>query len=73
MYSMSKSFTSTAIGFAVAEGKLRVDERVVSFFPKELPNEVSENLAALRVNDLLTMSVGNAKEPTFAWWKVTPG
>lgn len=64
MYSMSKSFTSTAVGFAVAEGKLRVDDRVVSFFPNDLPDKVSDNLAALRVKDLLTMSVGNEKEPT---------
>ena len=64
LYSLSKSFTSTAVGFAVAEGKLRVDDRVVSFFPKELPDNVSEHLAALRIKDLLTMSVGNAQEPT---------
>ena len=64
LYSLSKSFTSTAVGFAVAEGKLRVDDRVVSFFPNDLPDNVSDHLAALRVKDLLTMSVGNAKEPT---------
>lgn len=66
MYSMSKSFTSTAVGIAVGEGKLKVDDRVVSFFPKQLPAKVSEHLAALRVKDLLTMSVGNEKEPTSA-------
>ena len=65
LYSLSKSFTSTAVGFAVTEGKLRVEDRVISFFPKELPAEVSDNLAALRVRDLLTMSVGHAKEPTW--------
>jgi len=64
MYSMSKSFTSTAVGFAVSEGKLTVDDKVVSFFPKDLPDPVSDRLAALRVKDLLTMSVGNEKEPT---------
>jgi CubicO group peptidase (beta-lactamase class C family) len=64
LYSLSKSFTSTAVGFAVAEGKLRVDDRVVSFFPKDLPANVSDHLAALRIKDLLTMSVGNAQEPT---------
>ena len=64
MYSMSKSFTSTAVGFAVAEGRLTVDDKVVPFFPNDLPEKVSEHLAALRVKDLLTMSVGNAKEPT---------
>jgi CubicO group peptidase (beta-lactamase class C family) len=64
LYSMSKSFTSTAVGFAVTEGRLRVDDRVVSFFPDDLPDKVSDHLAALRVKDLLTMSVGNEKEPT---------
>ena len=64
MYSMSKSFTSTAVGFAVAEGKLSVEDKVVSFFPDDLPEKISENLAAMRVKDLLTMSTGNEKEPT---------
>jgi CubicO group peptidase (beta-lactamase class C family) len=64
MYSMSKSFTSTAVGFAVAEGKLSVEDKVISFFPDELPEKISDNLAALRVKDLLTMSTGNEKEPT---------
>ena len=66
MYSMSKSFTSTAVGFAVAEGKLSVEDKVVSFFPDDLPATVSENLAAMRVKDLLTMSTGHEKEPTQA-------
>ena len=66
LYSLSKSFTSTAVGLAVAEGRLTVDDRVVSFFPADLPAPVSENLAALRVRDLLCMAVGNEKEPTQA-------
>ncbi len=64
MYSMSKSFTSTAVGLAVAEGRLSVEDKVVSFFPDDLPAQVSENLAAMRIKDLLTMSTGNEKEPT---------
>ena len=64
MYSMSKSFTSTAVGFAVAEGKMSVEDKVVSFFPDDLPAKISDNLAAMRVKDLLTMSTGNEKEPT---------
>ena len=66
LYSISKSFTSTAVGFAVAEGKLSVEDKVTSFFPGDLPEKVSENLAALQVKHLLTMSVGNEKEPTGA-------
>jgi len=64
MYSMSKSFTSTAIGLAVNEGRLRVDDLVMSFFPRDRPRVISEYLAKLRVKHLLTMSTGHQKEPT---------
>ncbi|MFN8344856.1 MAG: serine hydrolase [Spirosomataceae bacterium] len=63
LYSMSKSFTSTAVGFAVAEGKLKTSDKVVSFFPNDLPPTVSENPAKLTIRDLLSMSVGQEKEP----------
>ena len=62
MYSTSKSFTATAIGFAVAEKKLSVSDKVVSFFPDDLPEKISPNLADLEIRDLLSMSVGHEKE-----------
>jgi CubicO group peptidase (beta-lactamase class C family)/predicted glycoside hydrolase/deacetylase ChbG (UPF0249 family) len=65
MYSVSKSFTATAVGFAVAEKKLTVEDKVISFFPNDLPEKVSDNLAALRIKDLLSMSVGHETEPSF--------
>src|SRR3982750_4840625 len=37
LYSCSKSFTATAIGFAVEEKKLSLDDKVISFFPNDLP------------------------------------
>lgn len=58
LYSHSKSFTSTAIGFLVDDGKLDLDERVVALFPEEAPSAPSENLRQLRVRDLLTMNMG---------------
>jgi len=66
LYSLSKSFTSTAVGLAVSEGKLKVSEPVIAFFPDDLPEKISQNLAALRVKDLLTMSVGHAEDSTGA-------
>lgn len=66
LYSLSKSFTSTAIGFAVSENLLSVNDKVISFFPDELPDTVSDNLAKLEVRHLLTMSVGQDPEPTFS-------
>ena len=52
LYSLSKSFTSTAIGLAVTEGRLKVEDPVISFFPDDLPASISENLAALKVKHL---------------------
>lgn len=62
LFSLSKSFTSTAIGFAVAEGRLTVEDKVISFFPQHLPENVSANFEAMRVKDLLTMNTGHAKD-----------
>ena len=64
LYSLSKSFTSTAVGFAASENLLTVDDEVVSFFPKDVPEKISDNLAALKIKHLLSMSVGSEKEPT---------
>src|SRR5690606_2755978 len=64
MYSVSKSFTATAIGFAVNEGKLKVEDKVVSFFPDRAPETIHSHLAKLTVRDLLTMGVGHAEDPT---------
>lgn len=63
LWSLSKSFASTAVGLAVAEGKLSVDEPVIKFFPDMVPADPSENLKAMKVRDLLTMSTGHDKEP----------
>jgi CubicO group peptidase (beta-lactamase class C family) len=60
MHSVSKTFTATAIGFAVSEGKLKVTDKVISFFPDKLPAEVSPYLKELEIHHLLTMSVGQA-------------
>jgi CubicO group peptidase (beta-lactamase class C family) len=62
LFSLSKSFTSTAIGLAVAEGRLSIDDPVLSFFPDDAPDEIGENLAAMRVRHLLSMSTGHATD-----------
>jgi CubicO group peptidase (beta-lactamase class C family) len=62
LYSLSKSFTSTAVGLAVAEGKLNLDDPVLKFFPDEAPADPSANLRAMRVRDLLRMNTGNQIE-----------
>src|SRR4030095_13690371 len=62
LYSLSKSFTSTAVGLAISEGKLSLDDPVLKFFPDEAPAEPSANLKAMRVRDLLRMVAGHQTE-----------
>jgi CubicO group peptidase (beta-lactamase class C family) len=62
LYSLSKSFTSTAVGLAIAEGKISLDDHVLKFFPDDAPPHPSENLKAMRVRDLLRMSCGQEVE-----------
>jgi CubicO group peptidase (beta-lactamase class C family) len=63
LYSLSKSFASTAVGLAIAEGKLSLDDEVLKFFPEDAPPEPSNNLKSMRVSDLLRMSTGQQSEP----------
>ena len=62
MFSLSKSFTSTAVGLAVAEGRLTLDDPVLKFFPDDAPADPGDNLKAMRVRDLLTMTAGHHNE-----------
>jgi CubicO group peptidase (beta-lactamase class C family) len=62
LYSVSKSFTATAIGFAIDEGLLSADDLVTSLFPNDLPEKMSEPLAAMRVRHLLSMATGHVED-----------
>ena len=64
LFSLSKSFCSTAAGLAVAEGRLSLDDTVLSFFPAEAPADPDANLAAMRLRHLLSMSTGHEADTT---------
>ncbi len=64
LHSVSKTFTSAAVGLAINDGLLSLDDRLVDLFPDKLPSEVSENLKKSTIKDLLTMSGGHDKEPS---------
>ena len=61
IYSASKSFTSCAVGFAVQEGLIDLDERLMDAFKEDIPNNPDENLKKATVKDLLTMTLGQEK------------
>lgn len=58
VYSATKSFISCAVGFAIQEGLLSLNEKLTEAFPKDLPAHIDENLEKATVRDLLTMCLG---------------
>jgi CubicO group peptidase (beta-lactamase class C family) len=64
LYSTSKSFTAAAVGFALTEGRLHLTDKIVSFFPGDLPDPVPPYLAELTIKDALMMSDGQQPDPT---------
>ena len=63
LFSLSKSFTATAVGFAVAEGLLDLDDLLVDHFPDRVPADPDPRLRSLRLRHLLTMTTGHEDEP----------
>ncbi len=61
LFSLSKSFTSTAIGLLQNEGRLNIHDKLVSFFPEDVPADAADNLKNMRLRDLLMMSTGQEK------------
>ena len=61
LFSASKSFTGAAVGFAVQEGLLRLDDRLIELFPDEAPENPSENLCRATIRDALTMCIGQSR------------
>jgi CubicO group peptidase (beta-lactamase class C family) len=57
--SLSKRFTSTGIGLAVAEGLLSVDDAVLDVFPDDAPANPGERLQSMRVRHLSAMNTGH--------------
>ena len=67
VYSLSKSFTATAVGLLVDEGRLSLDEPVLDLLPEgDLPPEldVPERYRRLTLRHCLTMATGHDVE---AW------
>lgn len=59
LYSLSKSFSSTAIGFLVSDGKLSLDEKIVDIFKDRIDDNVCENAKEMTVRHVLSMNTGH--------------
>ena len=64
VYSVSKTFTATAVGFAISEGYFDLDTRLVDVFPEYyIPSRGNKMLEEITVRGLITMTAG--KMPSF--------
>lgn len=63
-WSASKTFTATAFGFAVQDGLVSLDSKLVDYIDKDkLPEHISDTLSSLTMYDLLRMASGFKKDP----------
>jgi hypothetical protein len=69
MHSATKSVMASAIGMAIEEGRFRLQDKVVAFFPEYMPADVDDKLASMTVGDLLTMRAGHAEETSGSVWR----
>jgi CubicO group peptidase (beta-lactamase class C family) len=72
MHSATKSVRACAIGMALDEGRLGLRDSVVSFFPELMPAVIDPKLAAMTVEDLLTMRAGHDAETSGSIWRGIP-
>lgn len=62
MFSVTKSMVSLAIGLLCEEGKLSLEDRIVSYFPEKIPKEgVHPYIAQITIKDMLRMATAHGK------------
>jgi CubicO group peptidase (beta-lactamase class C family) len=72
LYSLTKSFTSVAVGLAVSDGLLSLNDRVVDVLPDHVPDDVSEQGRRITVHHLLSMTAGHATDSLYDAWRLEP-
>jgi CubicO group peptidase (beta-lactamase class C family) len=72
LYSLSKSFTSTAAGLAAAEGLLRLDDPVISYFPEFEAEITDPGSRAMLVRHVASMASGHLAETHQRAWARDP-
>jgi len=70
LYSLTKTFTAVAVGLAVADGLLSLDDRVVDVLPDHVPADAPEQARRLTVQHLLTMTTGHGTDSLEEAWRL---
>lgn len=66
MYSVSKSFVSLAVGFAIQDGLLDLDDTMEKHFPHELEGQTDANMRRQTVRHMLMMSTAKLPQNWFS-------
>ncbi len=69
IHSLTKSVTACGVGLALAEGRFGLHDKVASFFDDLLPGVPDANLAAMTIEDLLTMRTGHRINVSGSAWR----
>ncbi|GIG66195.1 serine hydrolase domain-containing protein [Phytomonospora endophytica] len=72
LYSLTKSFTAVAVGLAIADGLLSLDDRIVDVLPDRVPDGIPEQARRLTVHHLLSMTVGRDTDSLTEAWQLEP-
>lgn len=64
LFSLSKSFTSTAVGLAAGEGLLSVDDLLLDHLGGQAPAGLDPRWGRVRLRHLLTMTAGHDEDPS---------
>ncbi|MBM2618464.1 beta-lactamase family protein [Actinoplanes sp. LDG1-06] len=72
LYSLTKSFTSVAVGLAVGDGLLSPDDRVVDVLPDHVPAGLPEQGRDITVHHLLSMTAGHDTDSLAEAWQREP-
>lgn len=58
-HSLSKSVNSLAVGIAIGDGKLHFEDKMIDFFPEDIPEEYDERIGRITIKDLLRMAASS--------------
>lgn len=72
LYSLTKSFTSVAVGLVIADGLLSLDDRVVDVLPDHVPADISDQGRRITVHHLLSMTAGHETDSLEEAWQLEP-
>jgi CubicO group peptidase (beta-lactamase class C family) len=72
LYSLTKSFTSIAVGLVIADGLLSLDDLVVDVLPDHVPGDISEQGRRITVDHLLSMTAGHGLDSLEEAWQLEP-